>query len=70
MTVVNHKNACLDTNDILPYIQGMKTQMIQIRVDPKWLASLDRWRREQALREGRDISRAEAIRQIVGKSLD
>jgi len=42
-----------------------KTQLLQMRVSPEWLAEIDEWRRKQS-----DLpSRAEAIRRLVQKAM-
>ena len=40
-----------------------------VRVDADWLTRIDRWRRDKAYREQRDISRSEAIRELVTEGI-
>jgi len=48
-----------------PYMAREKTQLLQMRVSPEWLAEIDEWRRKQS-----DLpSRAEAIRRLVQKAM-
>ena len=45
----------------------MTTYNLQVRVDYEWLAALDKWRRELAAKENRDISRSDAVRDLIAE---
>ena len=49
--------------------KAQKTALLQHRMTPEWVARLDAWRRSQAVEQGKDISRSEAIRQLVEKAM-
>ena len=50
-------------------MEPIKDQFIQIRVDTDWLARIDKWRRDKAQAEERDVSRSEAIRMLVSEGI-
>ena len=47
----------------------LKDQVIMLRVNVEWLETIDRWRRDKAQREERDVSRSEAIRVLVSEGI-
>ncbi len=47
----------------------LKQRWLQVRVDAEWLEQIDRWRRDKAHREDKDISRSEAVRMLVAEGI-
>ena len=43
------------------YPPGMKTERLEMRIEPEWIAKVDDWRRRQTAIP----SRAEAIRRLI-----
>ena len=50
-----------DAQPVMPYGSGMKTERLEMRAKPEWLAAIDEWRRRQPTIP----SRTEAVRQLV-----
>ena len=51
-------------------MKAKKDTQAFIRCTPEWLERIDDWRRKQAVKRKADISRSEAIRELVNKGLD
>lgn len=55
----------LDAQSVMPYFTGMKTERLEMRVRPEWLAKIDEWRRVQPSIP----SRSDAVRALVDLGL-
>ena len=49
---------------------GQKDNVIWVRVDDRWLAAVDLWRREASYKQNRDITKSEAVRELVDMALN
>lgn len=47
-----------------------KDNIIYVRADTKWLEAVDRWRREMSYKQNRDITKSEAVRELVDQALN
>ncbi len=47
-----------------------KDQKFQLRHSKAWMEAIDDWRFKQAAKRRQDVSKAEAIRELVNKGLD
>ena len=51
----------IDAQPVMPYIPGMKSERLEMRVPADWLSRIDAWRRLQPAIP----SRSEAVRALV-----